>query len=110
MGDFDDLAALPFTFLEQKLGPLRGLALLGLLEVAGLGVHELELEPSGGLDEGDGLLGVLDAGQLERDLVLLLLVDGRLGHAVLVDPAAGPLQGLGDRRILQPVHLGGLQA
>ena len=51
------------------------------------GVVLEELELGGLADDGERLLGVLDAGQGDRDLVAALLLDGRLGDAEAVDAA-----------------------
>ena len=55
-------------------------------------VDQLELEERGLADEGLGALGILHARELDEDAIVALLLDGRLGHAELVDAVADGLE------------------
>src|SRR5512147_1734209 len=107
---FHDLADLIFTLFVEDLRSLRQIARECLLEIVGVGVDELELKSTRGLDERNGFLRILYARKLECDLVLLLFVDGWLCHAVLVHPPAGPFKGLRHSPFLESLHLSGLEA
>ena len=68
-------------------------------------LDDLELEKGRGADEALHLVGVVDAGQLDQNLVASRAVGGddRLGHAERVDPALDGLErlldGLGPERL-----------
>src|SRR5215211_7845486 len=61
----------------------------------GLAEHRVEGELGSAPDDLDGLGGVVHAGQLDDDPPLPGALQGRLGHAQLVDPAAQHLQSPG---------------
>ena len=69
------------------------------------GLDQLPLQDGGDLDQVLDPLGIVDAGQLDDDLVGALPLDERLGDAELVDPVADRLQGLVDGLVAQ--ELGG---
>src|SRR5437867_3827129 len=56
--------------------------------------EQLELEKRRPADQLLGPLRILDAGQLDDDLVRALRLHGRLGDTELVDPVADDLEGL----------------
>ena len=80
--------------------PVRRLEEGGLVG-GGAGLDELPLQDGGDLDELLDPLGVVDAGQLDDDLVRALPLDERLGDAESVDPVVDRLLGLADRLVAE---------
>ena len=73
--------------------------------LAGALGDELELEHRGPADQLLRALRVLDAGELDEDLVISLPLDGRLGDAELVDPVADRLERLVDGELPDALFL-----
>ena len=69
------------------------------------GRHQLELEERRLADQLLGALRVLDAGQLDDDLVRALRLHRRLGDAELVDPVADDLERLVDDVVADALRL-----
>ena len=84
------LALAPLTPLDRFVDQLRQ------VDAGGLG-DQLELELGGLTDEAHGPVRILDAGQLDNDLVFALAEHHRLGNAELVDAVADDFQRLVDR-------------
>ena len=92
------LALAPLTALDRFVDQLRQ------VDAGGLG-DQLELELGGLADEAHGPVRVLDAGQLDNDLVFALAEHHRLGNAELVDAVADDFQRLVDRILADIVDL-----
>jgi hypothetical protein len=73
--------------------------------------HRVEGQLGGAPDDLGGLLGIVDAGQLDDHPPVPRALQGRLGHAELVDPSAQHLQGAGQGVAVDPLvgAVGGLQ-
>ncbi len=76
----------------------------------GLIIHQLEFQLGGLADEVQGPLGILDAGELDHDLVAALAHQDRFGHPELVDTVAQNLQALGQGAFPKLVDFVGLEA
>ena len=72
-------------------------------------IQHLELQQGRVLNEGLGPPWILHARELDNDLAEPLLLNQGLGHAELIDPVPDSLQGLADRRLLDPFGIVGLQ-
>ena len=110
-----NLAGQGLVDLLPGIGRLQAAAFEGLVDQfgeidLGLVIHQLEFQLGGLADEVQGPLGVLDAGELDDDLVGALAHQDRLGHPELVDAVAEDLQALGQGAFPELIDFIGCEA